>query len=257
MNSLSQKTTSKISMKNSNKLLLTALLFFIATVAAYNAVLTSEYNKGAYKDPYHNYKVQSFNGFNAVEVNGPSGLQVRVQQGPHQVWVHQKAAEFIKVSQRGNLLQVNVIFGDEDAYLGNERQVIISLPNLERLQTDQRFTIAGKELQKKQAGQLSLMEVELHKLHQDSLTVMQDGGSQVSLNAAQLNYLSATVGVSAGSEASLQLGQSNSIRSADLKLRHKAKLKMYNVAVPELRYTFSDSARLEATGASLSSLLQN
>ncbi|GAB3831233.1 hypothetical protein [Pontibacter rugosus] len=246
-------------MKASSKLLLTALLFFIATVVAYNAVLTKEYKKGTYKDPYQNYSSLDHTGFTAIDVRGANYMRVKIIPGEYKVWVHKSAKDFIKVKQEQDRLLVGMAFDEEVRNVSAPYYVIISTPDLKHLQTDASYTVNGKELYMDTVGdgKFNGVTVYVQDLSMDSLNLVQSRASKVMLSNNKLGALKATVGEQDGSQSILELSGSNQVQQANLDIKNRSELHLENVRIPKLTYTFSDNTKVTVSGASLASVLKN
>ncbi|PSR52526.1 hypothetical protein AHMF7605_02790 [Adhaeribacter arboris] len=86
-------------MKTSTVLLLTAFLILLGSLAAYNMALKNEYNKGTYKDPYHNYITLNYRDFDQVEINPATEMNVKIKAGPFSVQVHPHATDLVKIKK--------------------------------------------------------------------------------------------------------------------------------------------------------------
>ncbi|SMB85053.1 hypothetical protein SAMN00120144_3158 [Hymenobacter roseosalivarius DSM 11622] len=238
-------------MKTSNKLLLTALLFLLTSLAAYNMALKTEYRKGTYKDPYKNFTALNLKDFNALEINPASILNVKVMAGPYAVWVHKKAAEYVQVKQTGQRLRLDVAFAEDKDFTGNSYAVMISCPRLTSLTTNAVYSVKGKQTIDKDLGSFPNFGVTVSGFTQDSLWVRQDNASLLKLTDNTLGRLRAVAGLSPGSSSTLHLLATNHITAANLGIRHKSQLILENVAIPQLHYQFADSAKATISGASL------
>ncbi|GHA79760.1 hypothetical protein [Pontibacter akesuensis] len=247
-------------MKASSKFVLTAVLFFVATAVAYNTVLTAEYRKGEYKDPYLNYSDLNLKGFTDVAISGAHNMRFKVIQGEHKVYVHKNAAAYVQVKQDGNRLIVRTVLPEKVNYQSNIYQVVIAVPELKSLQTDAAYTSNGEEVIIDNAMELftgySGVSVVLEDLEVDSLSLTQDHGSKVTLKNNRINALHATVGMKSNSYSILELYSSNKIANADLQIQNRSELVMQDLRIPNLNYTFSERAKATMTGASLASVLK-
>jgi hypothetical protein len=238
-------------MKNSSKYLLAAVLVLLASLTAYNMALRAEYRKGDYKDPLRGYASLGFKDFTEVDLSAVGSASVKVVAGPFGVRLSPRAAEFVKVSQQGNRLVVQVDFKKSEQYLGWGQTLVISCPQLAQLTAGTAYRLAGA-LQAKSKKMSS--DVQVQGFRQDSLRVRLDQVSNVTLADNKLGYLGAVAGATPGSIATLSLTPTNHIGAADLDMQHQSGLTINNVAIPQLRYHFADSAKATLTGAALRSL---
>jgi hypothetical protein len=238
-------------MKNSTKYLLAAVLVLLTSLTAYNMALRAEYQKGDYKDPLHGFARLDFKNFTEVDLSAAGAANVKIVAGPFGVRLSPQAAEFVKVSQRGARLVVQVDFAKPDQYLGWGQTLVISCPRLAQLTTGNAYRVAG---QLQAPGKSPQARAQIQGFRQDSLRVQLDQASNVGLLNNQLGYLGAVAGASAGSTASLSLASSNRIAAADLTLVHRSELEIDNVAIPQLRYHVGDSAKVTLMGTALAHL---
>ena len=248
-------------MKTSNKLLLTALLVLLGSLAAYNMVLKSAYDTGAYKDPLGNHALLDFKGFDEVDVNASNLLQVKIEAGDaFAVYQLKGTEEMIQVTQEGNRLKVDLTLPDEKTGLGGLRttyHVVIRTPAVKNVRANAVYTVAGKPTTARHKLYApNYFGLLIEGFRQEHLQLELDNGSHVQLAGNQIGTLKASTGASAGSEPLLQLLPNNKLQQADLNIRNGSYLELQNVPVPQLRYTFSDSAHVSLSGASLASFRQ-
>ncbi|GAA3982427.1 hypothetical protein [Hymenobacter antarcticus] len=237
-------------MKTSNKIFVAAVVLLLSTLTAYNVALRAEQRTGNYKDPLHNYTTLALRNFDAVSVPSASGLKVKIVAGPFAVRVSKEAADFVRVTQRGQQLLVSVAYPREPEYLGRQEVMVISCPRLAALTTDGTYTLAGQTpLGKLQTGGTVLVQ----GFRQDSLTVRQDRSNQIRLAGNTLGWLRAVVGTSPGSGPELEIESDNRIQAADLTIGHQGHLNLAT-GIPRLHQQFSDSASVTFSGAAARSL---
>lgn len=239
-------------MKKSTILLVSALVFFLCSLTAFNFAMKAEYETGNYKDPFHGFVAQDFTGFAAVEVNGSSLITVKIVQGPYKVLLHKRVQDFVQVKQQENKLVVEVNLKEKRSWSNGRHVVYISCPRLTELTTTAQYTLAGKpQFDSSDDNPYVSQVVQVENFEQDSLRIVQDHASAVKLNKTKLDNLQGIVGISAGSGSKLIIGKENQISSAALDIRNKSTLFLHDVVIPAISYQFSDSARADFTGASL------
>lgn len=237
-------------MKTSNILLVAAVALVLGALATYNVALRAEYRTGNYKNPLHNYQALGLRNFDKVTVPSASGLKVSVTAGPFAVHVSKDAADYVRVTQQGQQLVVSLNYPKELERLGQREAVRITCPRLAALTTEGTYTVAGQvQTTELQGGG----EVEINGFRQDSLTLHQHQNNKVRLVGNTLNLLRAAASTRAGNEPSLEIGPDNRIQAADLTIGHRGHLTLA-IAIPRLRYQFSDSASVRLTGAAARSL---
>ena len=241
-------------MKTSVKFLLAAALVLLASLTAYNMALRAEYRSGAYRDPLRGYAKLNFKNFDEVTVPAASVLSVKILAGPFGVRVNPDARRFVRVRQQGSRLVVEAAFPNQPGSLGWGETVVISCPRLAALTTGGEYALAGRPHRDKTP--VSGRKVLVRGFTQDSLLVRQDLASRVELTGNHLGLLRAVAGSTPGSHASLTLTEDNKVAAASLTIGHQSELILDNVAIPQLRYHFADSAKATLTGAALTALRQ-
>lgn len=232
-------------MKTSNKLCVAALALVLGALATYDAALRAEYRTGHYKDPLRNYQALGLRNFDAVRVPSASGLRVKIMAGPFAVRVSKEAADYVRITQRGQLLLVTLAYPGKPEPLGRQEAVVIACPRLSALTTEGTYTVAGKDpLGQRQSGG----EVEIQGFRQDSLALRQEQSSQIHLVGNTLRWLRATAGTRPGSEPELNIDADNHIQAAALTVGHRGHL-VLATAIPRLRYQLSDSVSVVLSGA--------
>ena len=232
-------------MKTSNTFFVVAVALVLGSLATYDAALRAEYRTGHYKDPLRNYQVLGLHNFDAVTVPSASGLRVKIEAGPFAVRVSKDAADYVRITQRGQQLLVTLDYPGKPESLGRQEAVVITCPRLAALTTEGTYTVAGKvPLGQRQVGG----EVEIQGFRQDSLTLRQDQSNQIRLVGNTLGWLRATAGTHPGSEPELEIGADNHIQAADLTVGHRGHL-VLAAAIPRLHYQLSDSVSVVLNGA--------
>ncbi|TPE44245.1 hypothetical protein [Pontibacter mangrovi] len=245
-------------MKTSNKLLLAAVLVLLASLAVYNVALTAEYKKGGFKNPFAGYEARGLKDFQEVSVNVGNSMSVEIVPGDFEVRVLDKVADYVKAEVRGEELVLEVAYPEEYSMPSAGPHVIISCPDLTTLKTNAVYTAGGKKIEEKAYKEWSMVHnaVTLKEMELDSLTILQDNGSAVILQGNKIGHLQATAGISSGSSPKLTVANGNTIQSAQLDIRSGSELVLDNVSIPNLTYSFSDSAKTVLSGASLRVLRQ-
>lgn len=239
-------------MKTSNKLVLTALFFLLASLAAYNMALKTEYRKGTYKDPYKDFTALNLRDFNELEINPASIMNVQVTAGPYGVWVR-KGTDYATVKQTGRRLRLDAVFAEEVEYSGRPT-VLIRCPQLMTLTTNAVYSVKGKQITEKIANPYRGIGVTVSGFAHDSLRISQDNASTVKLADNRFGLLRAVASLSAGSSSALHVLPSNRIGAAHLDIRHKGQLILEDIAIAQRHYQFADSAKATISGAALSAL---
>ncbi len=238
-------------MKNSSNYLLAAVLVLLASITAYNMALRTEYRKGDYKNPLRGYVSLGFKDFTEVDLSAAGAAHVKVVAGPFGVRLNPRDSSDVKITQQGNRLVVRVDFKQPDQSLSWGQTLVISCPRLAQLTAGNAYRVAGQLKNQYKAKQT---DVQIQNFRQDSMRVQSDQASNITLLGNKLAYLGAVAGTTPGSTATLSLTPTNRIGAADLDMQHQSGLTINNVAIPQLRYHFADSAKATLTGAALRSL---
>jgi hypothetical protein len=241
-------------MKNSLKFFAAAGLLLLGSLTAYNAALHTEYVRGSYKDPLHNYNSLALRDFNTLAVPSAGAMQMRVEAGPYGVFVSKDAAQYVRITQQGAGLTVALAFPEKEAYLGTGDVVIIRCPRLSALTAGTAYTVAGQSKTTAKLDHSNSKQLLVQGFAQDSLRLSQDHTAHVVLAGNHLSRLLAVVGGTPGSTAQLDLSSTNRIDTSDLRVEEHGKLMATNLALPARHWHFSDSARVELSGRALEGL---
>jgi hypothetical protein len=254
-------------MKTSTKLMISALVILIISIGIYNRALKAEYLTGNFKNPYRNYKAIAVKDFTEVEINAAKMMDVEFKQGPFAVYKANYSSDTVTFNKVGNKLIVNVDLPekpieskgytdqDEDRYDYSHEGIIICCPNLKVLKTSNVFLVKGKVLGNfnyNKDSKYSHREILIAKFTADSLTLIQNGNSQVVLSASKINNLI----MSADNCASFKVQEGNTITNASLQIKAKAELWLNNISFPKLSYQISDSARVTLYGKSINNFIK-
>ncbi len=238
-------------MKNSLKFLTATGLLLLGSLTAYNAALRADYRRGTFKDPLRNYTALPLRGFSTLAVPAAGAMRVRVEAGPYGVYVGKKAAQYVRVSQRGGRLTVALSYPEKEDFLGWGAAVVIHCPRLDALTAGTAYTLAGRPETQRQGESPNPNELLVQGFVQDSLRLTQDHTAHVVLAGNRLGQLRAVVGGTPGSTAQLTINADNQLAATDLRLEAHATLVANNLALPRLRWHLGDSARVELSGAAL------
>jgi hypothetical protein len=246
-------------MKTSNLLLLSALIIFLVSLGIYNSALKAEYLTGNYKKPFKNYTVQNFKDFDEIEINAANQMDVNITSGTNAVRVAKNATDQIKITQKGKKLIINMVY-PQDNRKSWFNSVMISCPKLVSVKTHAFYTNNGKRIIENENNEdnnnYNYHEVTITGFKQDSLHIEQDNASKVILKNNNINWLSVLTGTTVNATPKLKIDKGNSIQKADMQIGEKTELDINNVYIPQLKYHFSDSAKVVLSGIALKSLKQ-
>ena len=236
-------------MKTSNRLILIGALFTLAALVTYDFLLKAEYLSGDYKIPFKNYIQLPWKDFDAVEVNASTVANVKLVQGPFSVRVDDNALDYLKITQTKNRLKIDAGFENLYNNSPNEYILVIACPKLMELVTSANYHVDNTAITDSVAREdWNMRRTWIEGFKQDSLSIIQDYGSTVTLANNNLRTLKALVGKNAGSGSKLVIKENNQLKVADLDIRHVSKLQLENAAIQDLSYRLADSAKLIITG---------
>jgi hypothetical protein len=241
-------------MKTSNILLLSALIIFVISLGIYNTALKAEYLTGSYKDPYKNFTTLNFKDFDQIQVNAASQIDLTVNKGPEIVRVSKSSYDYVKISQKGKTLIIDVVY-NKGNHFGNE--LLISCPQLKSIKaygvyTDDHKKIVQNSRYDKYARASN--DLVIQGFDQDSLLIEQDNLTSIALKRNKLKLLKSIIGNTAGATPVLEINETNAIQKAELKVNQKGELHLDNIYIPQLTHQFGDSTKLTFLGAALKNL---
>lgn len=218
-------------MKKSTLIATIAALGAVATLAATNLKLKSEYNKGNIKDPYTKTTMASFKYIKVVfDSTSTNGEEFRIK-------VSKKSESSVATyySERAKLLY-NV--SNDTLYISNDpfdkehnslySPVIISTPELKAINvTKGSYHINADDM--------------------DSLSVTAKGKLGINLNLRKLQWL----GVNAAGNVSLIVASKDTIASALIQVADKSSFSAKDIIIGQKKLQLGDSATLNLTGRSI------
>lgn len=237
-------------MKTSNKILIAGVLLVLAALVVHDFRLRSVFKTKRYLDPYGEYTRLAMNNFDEIAVTGANIANVKLTQGPYSVMVANSDTNAIRITQKGNRLQIDVVYNSkdrEDVY-HNSYAVYISCPLLTSLSYNS-MAIVDKDTSLEQRA----MDTWFHKntvfgFALDSLTIDQDNGSYVALDSNRIGRLTARVGASSGAAPRLLIADNNKIGEARLWLRNYSKTEISGKCIATPTTVVGDSATVTYRG---------
>ncbi len=242
-------------MKTSNKIVATAFLVIIVSAIGYAIAMKKEFLTGNYKKTYINFSSLPYKNFNSVTINPSNIINVKLVQGPFKVMVNNVIKDNLTFKQINNTLQVDLNWEYTRFNTGETYMVVISCPRLVSVHASAVSTLNKQNLIDTLAGEgWAYHQILIDGFKQDSLSVSQEWGSQVLLANNSLIHLSAVTSINELSGSKLTVLKSNVIQQANLDVRNKGKLVLYQANIPGLNYRLADSALLIMNGAAIKSL---
>ena len=237
-------------MKTSNKLILTAFILVLISLAAYDYLLKNEYDSGRYKDPNSNYTELKFRDFDAVDIVSSTAANVRFVQGPFSVKLDKDAAEFTFVKQNGKRLIIDARFRYNYLYNQNPYLLIISCPKLSAINADAFYTAKNVTVIDTTAREdWNMRKILIAGFKLDSLSINQSYGSTVVLANNSIKVLNATVGIMPQSGSKIDILNTNNIQQGNIKILNKSSFALEGGITGTLNYQLADSAKMTVSAS--------
>ena len=242
-------------MRTSSKILIATFAVFIASLVIYDWGLRAEYLKGDYTKPFNDYVALNYSGFNEIELNSSTAVNIKIVQGQFKVLANPYAVEFLRVSRQGNRLIVNAAFSDQFRSINTDYILYISCPNLSALYADAYYNKAGITVTDTTSNDFDWKSTLISGFTEDNLNIKETHASNIILENNKLNNLTATVGINEKSRSNLTIGDDNQFKTTDLNILNKSQLWIKSANSNNLNYHLADSATLVVNGASAKHLL--
>lgn len=236
-------------MRKSTRILISAIVLIAVTLAMYDLNLYAAFKKGDYTNPFSDYTNLDYRGFNEIELDAASAVNIMVVQGPFKVLVNPGAEDFLKVEMRGNRLVVRAAFPDRFRAFTDDYMVYVSCPGLSLLRSDAWYTTGGLRVTDSVARDVNWKPTLLTGFTLDSLVIQADHASNIVLENDRIRMLSSIIGTGVGSGPALTIGRNNHINQSNLDVLHKGRLVIKDAATSDLSYRIADSATLLLNGA--------
>jgi len=244
-------------MKKSNIFLITSVLFFLASILAFDFGLKARYNNGYFRNPYNEFTTLDFKDFDSIHVNASTMANVKFVQGPFKVRVFEDRADIVQVTQQGRVLSIDVNTKG-DNYEQSPFTLMISCPKIRLLVADDKYVANGK-LRVDTNARLDFVhnnkviesskKVLIEGFNQDSLSIIQNNGSHIRLVNNRLKRISAIVGKSPNSASFLTV-ENNVFDQAYLDIRNRSQLFISKATIRDLDYKLAPDAKVTFSGTS-------
>jgi hypothetical protein len=240
-------------MKTSNILLIIAGIVLFGTLTAYDFALKAEYNKGTYKNAFRNYSKLSYKDFDKIEINPASNIIVNIiYSDTFDVSVENYVKDYLNIKQEGSKLIVD-FNSKELQHVSFGQPLIIKCPLIKEVAINTIFTSNGKQVTISDAPRnySENIGVSIRGFKQDSILLVMNNASVMSLKNNKFNYVKAILGSGSTGESSLNINKSNQINFADINLENKSKLSLSDIIIEHPNFKISDSAQVNLSGSSL------
>lgn len=242
-------------MKTSNKIVAIAFLVIIVSAVGYAIAMKKEFLTGNYKKPYINFSSLPYKNFNSITINPSNMINVKLVQGPFRVMVNNMVKDNLTFKLINNTLQVDLNWEYVRFNTGDTYMMVISCPKLISVHVNAVYTLNKLNIVDTLAGEgWAYHRVLIEGFKQDSLSVIQEWGSQVLLVNNSFVHLNALTSINEFSGSKLTVSKSNVIQQANLDIRNNGKLVLYQGNIPGLNYSLADSAQIVMNDATLRSL---
>jgi hypothetical protein len=237
-------------MKTSNKLTIAAILLILVSLVYYDLMLKTAYLSGTYKDQFKDFVALNFKDFNSINLGSSTASNIIVEQGPFRVRIEPATARFVKVSQHDKTLHIETAFPGNYENSRSDYVLIISCPNLARVDVDSRY-MAGDQLviDTIASADFKWRPSIISGFTLDSLLITEKHAGSVILQNNKIKTLKAVIGLEEGSGSNMVILKNNNFQDADLHILNKSQIFLHEAAIPNLKYQLADSAKLIITGA--------
>lgn len=237
-------------MRTSNKILIVAFAILAFSLVFYDMQLCALYRTGEYKKPFWNFVKLDYAGFNSVELNSATAVNILLAKGPFKVMVDPTATDFIKIRLDGKKLVISAEFENHFRSLASDYAVFISCPDLSLFSANAYYTVGSNKITDTTALNLSWRPTVISGFTNDSLTIIQSNASNVLIKTCRINTLRAIVGISNNSGSDLTIGTDNFFKQTDFDIRNKGTLVLKNPVGVTPNYHLADSAQVIVNSAS-------
>jgi hypothetical protein len=243
-------------MRTSNKILFAAFILFITSIIIYDLGLKSEYLKGEYTKPFNDYVPLNYKGFDAIDLNSSTAINIMLVQGPFKVLANPAAMGFLKVKQQSNRLIIDAAFSEHYNSINTDYILFISCPNLATFNADAHYNKKDVTVTDTSANNFDWKPTLISGFTVDRLRIMESHAANIILENNKIRELNAVIGINDKSRSNLTIGENNQFSKTDLNILNKSHLWIKSGNVNNLNYHLADSATLVVKGAAAKHLLK-
>lgn len=236
-------------MKLSTIFIIATAVVSLGMLTAYNVSLKASYQKGGYKDRFNEMEFSSVKGLTAVQINAANKLAINIEKGGKEgLWIRDRIKSFVKISQAGATLTIDLTDEGKKRNLNrNDDDIILFSNTLSTISTIPYFTKEEDE-----AGwRYDDGDIRINGLKVDALNLLIGKFTSIYMNHVKTGTLKATVGEAGTGEAGLTVDSANEIAFADLSVPGKSKISLLNPKIVKTCYNLSDSATVTLNGTAL------
>jgi len=237
-------------MKTSNKLAIAAVILILAAMFFYDLKLKAAYLSGDYKNPFRDFVALNFKDFNSIKLDASTAANIIVKQGPFGVKIEPNGNNYVKVTQTGSKLNIDVGFSGNYQNSRYDYVMVITCPNLVKFDADAKYMAGDLPVTDTLAGaDFKWRPSIIRGFTLDSLSITAKHGSNIILTQNNIKSLKAAIGIGDGSASNMTIGTGNRFEKADLTMLNKSRLQILEASITDLKYQLADSAKLVLTGA--------
>jgi len=236
-------------MKTSIKILIAGVCLVLGVLVWYDLHVRGAYKSGSYKQLFGGFTTLNFKEFDEIDVNACTAANVIVKQGAFNIQVD-PTASFVKVSRKGNALQINAVYPNTYYTPRNAYVLVITCPQLKKIAVDSRYTAGGRPVQDTLASEnFDWRPSIIEGFNADSLSIVERYAGAVILKGNTLKTLNATLGIGDKSRSNMIILADNQLGSVNLDIRNRSQLRLQCKNIQNFKYQLADSARLIVNGA--------
>jgi hypothetical protein len=243
-------------MRTSNRILIAAFVIFMVSLMTYDLGLRAEYLKGEYTKPFNDYVPLNYTGFNEIDLNASTAVNIMLVQGPFKVLANPVATNFLKISRKENRLIIDAAFSEQYNSVNTDYILYISCPDLTAFNADARYTKQNITVTDTSANDFNWRPTLIRGFVADSLMITENHAANIILQGNKINKLNAKVGIDEKSRSNLTIGEKNQFIKTDLNILNKSHLWIKSENTNNLNYHLADSATLVVKGAAAKQLLK-
>lgn len=243
-------------MRTSNKILIAAFVIFMASLMVYDLGLRAEYLKGEYTRPFNDYVPLNYSGFDEIDLNASTAVNIMLVQGPFKVLANPAAMNFLKLSRKDKRLIIDAAFSEQYNAVNTDYILYISCPSLTAFNADARYTKQNITVTDTSANSFDWKPTLIRGFTADSLAIRESHAANIILENNKINKLTAAVGINEKSRSNLTIGENNQFLKTDLNILNKSHLWIKTANTNNLNYHLADSATLVVKGAAAKHLFK-
>jgi hypothetical protein len=237
-------------MRTSNKILIAAFILILVSLVFYDLSLKASYVSGAYKNRYRQFISVDYKNFDKIDLSASTAVNIVLEQGPYSVRMEPMADRFVKLSQTNGTLHIDAAFRSNFENSSNDYVMIISCPNLVKINADARYLAGGRMITDTIASlDFKWRPTVIHGFKLDSLTIEENHAGAIMLSGNYIKSVKAVLGTGKGSGSNMVILNDNHFQNLQLNILNKSKLQLFNADIAHLNYHLADSAKLILSGS--------